>query len=292
MLRLLEGAAGSGAENYAAHQARLGRRPIGGPWIAELLRDAMLRGRGGAWFPAYRKVEHIIAQRKLWTKLIVNCCEGEPLSRKDHLLATLRPHLIIDGALILAEAIGSDEVILYLSRNNHEIFDSLKRALKERKERSPIHFSIIRTAHRYVSGESCAVVNRVLGGDAKPTGKRSSGALVHNAETVANVALLARHGAEWFREHGTEDAPGTMLLTITGAVFQPGVYEAPVGITLGEALALAGGRNLPAAAALVGGYAGIWVDIDSSIERAIAPEELAPGCGIIAVLPDLRVLRH
>ena len=128
----------------------------------------------------------------------------------------------------------------------------------------------------------------VNGGPAKPTfvpprpfergvGRRPT--LVQNVETLAQVALIARNGAEWFRSAGTDDNPGTALLTLSGAVARPGVYEIEPGMPLRDVIASAGGATEPVRALLVGGFFGFW---DEDLRRA----EMSPGLGAAAVLPE------
>src|SRR5205807_5942897 len=116
----------------------------------------------------------------------------------------------------------------------------------------------------FVSGEETALVNRLGGGPAKPTfvppRPFERGILVQNVETLAQLALVARHGPHWFRSLGGEEEPGSALVTITGAVVRPGVYEVALGERLDRVLGAAGGPSEPLRALLVGGYFGGWVD--------------------------------
>ena len=124
------------------------------------------------------------------------------------------------------------------------------------------------------------VTERGVGG--RPT-------LVSNVETLAHVALIARHGADWFRALGTEDDPGSTLITLSGAVERPGVYETEPGTSLASMLNAAGGLAEPARAFLIGGYAGGWIDAAmvsvrltrSDLQRAGA----RLGAGIVVALP-------
>jgi NADH:ubiquinone oxidoreductase subunit F (NADH-binding) len=112
--------------------------------------------------------------------------------------------------------------------------------------------------------------------------------LVDNVETLANIALIARFGAPWWREVGTRDEAGTVLLTVSGAVERPGVYEAAIGSSLERVLAAAGAHN--AAGFLVGGYFGTWLP-SSAGSLSLSRHDLAPlgaglGCGVVSVMPD------
>jgi NADH:ubiquinone oxidoreductase subunit F (NADH-binding) len=112
--------------------------------------------------------------------------------------------------------------------------------------------------------------------------------LVLNAETLAQVGLVARHGAAWFRSAGTADDPGTSLFTVTGSVARPGVVEAPRGTSLRHVLAAS--EPVRPTAVLVGGYHGAWVptsSLDVPLTRtALAPWNAAVGAGVLHVLDD------
>ncbi|MGA8360391.1 MAG: hypothetical protein WB793_02070, partial [Candidatus Dormiibacterota bacterium] len=186
----------SGAETLAEHRQRLGRRPIGGEWLLDVIERSGLRGHGGAWFPTYRKWRGVsrLALERGPSVVVVNASEGEPLSAKDRLMAEKRPHLLIDGALIAAEAVGADDVVIYVSRPARRATRALRQALGERRRDgfNEPHIRIVHTQHRYVAGESSAVVRRVNGGQAKPSfspphpserGVLGRPTLVQNAET-------------------------------------------------------------------------------------------------------------
>ena len=122
---------------------------------------------------------------------------------------------------------------------------------------------------------------RGLGG--KPT-------LVQNVETLAHLALIARYGAAWFRGVGTDREPGSMLVTVLGAVNEPGVHEIAIGTPVGEVLSLAGGASAPLDALLLGGYFGNWADAAAACSRPFSSAGLADlgagtGVGLIAALP-------
>ncbi len=125
----------SGAETLVEHRQRLGRRPIGGEWLLDVIERSGLRGHGGAWFPTYRKWRGVsrLALERGPSVVVVNASEGEPLSAKDRLLAEKRPHLLIDGALIAAEAVGADDVVIYVSRPARRATRALRQALGERR---------------------------------------------------------------------------------------------------------------------------------------------------------------
>jgi NADH:ubiquinone oxidoreductase subunit F (NADH-binding) len=234
---------------------------------------------------------------------VVNGSEGEPLSAKDRTLLSFRPHVVLDGAALAAETLGATDVVMYLSRASDESERALKEALKERARAGAggPQVRIVRTAHRYVAGESSAVVNRVSAGPSKPKfslvrtaerGVDERPTLIQNAETIAHVGMIARFGSDWFRKLGTESSPGTTLMTVCGNVRRPGVYEVDLAATVGGVIAGAGGPTSPPGGALLGGYFGSWVgpqDLDAmplDAELLRSQHGASLGCGVVALLPE------
>jgi NADH:ubiquinone oxidoreductase subunit F (NADH-binding) len=292
----------AGQEGIDDHQRRLRARPAGGRWLLDVLGHSGLRGRGGAWFPTWRKWSAVADRSNGNSVVVINASEGEPLSEKDRTLISLRPHLVLDGAALAADTLGADDIVLYLSRGAKTIERTVQRAVHERFRAGlpepPIR--IVRTAHRYIAGESSAVVNRVSGGPAKPKfslqrsaekGVDDRPTLVQNAETLAHVGLIARYGSDWFRNLGTESSPGSTMMTLSGNVRRPGVYEVDLGSQLGAVLEAAGGTVSPAGGALLGGYFGTWLAPESLEDLPLDVDELRStlgaslGCGVLAVLP-------
>ena len=294
--------AASGYERLQDHLARLGARPAGGSWLIEALEKSGLRGRGGAGFPAGLKWAAVAQASRGNAVVVVNASEGEPLSTKDRTLVTFRPHVVLDGAALAAETLGASDVVIYFSRGSDEPERSVREALKERARAGIAgpEVKLMRTSHRYVAGESSAVVNRVSGGPSKPKfmiartaekGVDDRPTLIQNAETIAHVAMIGRYGAEWFRKLGTAQSPGTMLMTVCGNVRRPGVYEADPAASLGGLIAAAGGPATQPAGALLGGYFGSWVGPQALETLPLDAERLKAqgaslGCGIVAVLPQ------
>src|SRR6188474_969498 len=170
-LRLLAGpAATAGPESLSSHTARLGGRPSGGA-----ARDAIpaleaggLLGRGGAGFPVGRKWRSVAGQAGGPPAILVNGAEGEPLSSKDRTLLRLRPHLVLDGALIAADAVGADRIELYVGSAHREARMALRDALTDRRDIG-VPIRIVNAPDAYVAGEESAAVHFVNDGDARPT---------------------------------------------------------------------------------------------------------------------------
>ena len=293
----------AGHESIEDHERRLGLRPLGGSGFAEVLERSGLRGRGGAWFPTWRKWAGVAKSSQDDAVIVINASEGEPLSSKDRVLLTTRPHLVFDGAALAAETLHATDIVLYLSRGSQAAERAIQQALKERgragRPEPPIR--VVRTAHRYIAGESSAVVNRVSGGPSKPkfnlrrsseSGVDDRPTLIQNAETLAHVATIARYGSDWFRNLGTEQSPGTSLMTFCGNVKNPGVYEVNLGARLGSVLEAIGGTATPAGGALIGGYFGTWLpsaalpSLPLDADRLRSDHGASLGCGVVAVLPQ------
>ncbi len=286
---------GAAAPDLATHLARNGPVPAAGPRLIDELERAGLTGRGGAAFPAYRKLAAVAAGRR--PVVIGNAAEGEPASAKDRTLLWHAPHLVLDGLQLAAAAVGARRAYLYLPA---ELVAPVRVALAQRTaarvDRVPVE--LVEAPDTFVAGEETAVISRITGGAAIPKDKRvrptESGAfgaptLVQNVETLAHLALIARHGASWFRRVGTASQPGTFLATLGGAVVRPGVYEAAYGTPVQGMLALAGGATGPLRAVLVGGYHGAWLTGDqlgTGMDRdALRPLGASPGAGVLVALP-------
>jgi NADH:ubiquinone oxidoreductase subunit F (NADH-binding) len=267
--------------------------------IIELAGRAGLCGRGGAAFPAATKMR-AVAARSTPKILVANGSEGEPASRKDRVLLRELPHLVLDGAALAARAIGADDAIIAFSETNERTAKSLVRALRERREarlRDP-KFELVGIPKHWLSGQETALVNVLNGGPVKPTfgarpferGVARRSTLVQNVETLAHLALIARHGPAWFRVMGGDRAPGSTLVTLSGALAAPGVYEIDPEMALEDLLESAGVRG-ELRAVLLGGYFGTWLPARSLPGLRLDAEHLAAhhaslGAGVIVALDE------
>jgi NADH:ubiquinone oxidoreductase subunit F (NADH-binding) len=301
--RLLGGPPRSaGAEPLEDHRRRLGPLELAQASPASLRRAVLesgLSGRGGGQFPLAAKLEAVVASSGE-PLVIVNASEGEPASRKDRTLMSLRPHLVLDGARVAAHAVGASEVVIYTHRAHKVAVGALEAALKERLN-EPVAFRVLDAPMRYVAGESSAVVSYLEGRGALPrhrplpaavSGVRGRPTLVSNVETIAHLALLARLGPAWFRQAGSGTEPGSTLVTLAGQVSVPGlVVEVLEPIPIGRVLATVGGLDHPPRAVLIGGYEGTWVPGElawrAPLERGLLARAGMPlGCGLLAVLGE------
>lgn len=288
--------AGSGDGRLDTHLQRHGRSPVlDAVRLVELLRVAGLTGRGGAGFPTWRKVEAVLRAGRT-PVVVANGAEGEPASGKDRALLARQPHLVLDGLQFVAGALGARQAHLYVAAASA---DGVRAALAARRGAGldPVPVTVTVAPEAFISGEESAVVAAVSGRPAVPADKllriTESGVggaptLVQNVETLAHVALIARHGPGWFRAAGTPDEPGTFLATVGGAVRAPGVIEAGYGVRLGDLVDAAGGPAAPLQAVLFGGYHGGWAPARPELEvsrAALAPFGASPGAGIVHALP-------
>ncbi|HET9051167.1 MAG TPA: proton-conducting membrane transporter, partial [Candidatus Dormibacteraeota bacterium] len=215
--RLLDGPpASAGMEPAGAHGQRLGALPRGGPGLVDVLERSGLRGRGGASFPVGTKWRTVTG-RGGGAVVLVNGAEGEPLSHKDRVLMQCRPHLVLDGAVLAAQTVGADDVVLYIGEDHAGARAAMERAIAERGDER-LRVRLVAAPARYVAGEETAAVHSVNEGVALPTstpprpferGVAGRPTLVQNVETLAHVALIARFGDAWFRDGGRDGAVGT-----------------------------------------------------------------------------------
>ena len=247
-----------------------------------------LRGRGGGAFPTGEKLRAVAGQHGR-PIVVLNGAEGEPASQKDKALLRSVPHLALDGAAAAAAALGAREVVVAVGRKARSERAILATAMNERRD--PLRWRLAVVPNGFVSGEETALLTALTGRAPKPTlkpphpfecGLGGAPTLVQNAETLAQLALVARNGSAWFRSLGTEIEPGTALVTLSGAVVRPGVYEIEFGSTIAELVAGAGGVTQPVSAYLVGGYFGAW----TRNHRMALTSASGLGAGVVVAFPD------
>jgi NADH:ubiquinone oxidoreductase subunit F (NADH-binding) len=274
--------------------------PAGAIDLPGLVEASGLQGRGGAGFPTARKLRAVAARRGR-PVVVANGTEGEPISGKDKVLVRYVPHLVLDGAVAAAQALGAREAIVAVSRADREGLDALSAAIAERRGGfdKRVRLRAVSVPDGFVAGEETALVQFLNRGVAKPTftpplpferGVGKAPTLVQNVETLAQLALIARFGPEWFRAAGTTEEPGSALVTISGSVAEPGVYEVELGAPLRELVALAGGVTEYVRAFLVGGFFGCWLGERDAADASLLEADLRPrgarlGARAIVVLP-------
>ncbi|GAA3593551.1 NADH-ubiquinone oxidoreductase-F iron-sulfur binding region domain-containing protein [Kribbella ginsengisoli] len=276
--RLLAGLT-TGRADLQRHQQVHGPLPeLSREAYTELATAVGLRGRGGAAFPVALKLADLPARGI--EAVVVNGSESEPVSRKDRLLLTMAPHLVLDGATGLARALKAPLVLIAV--HDPAAAASVRAALLERQD--GVEVQVADTPGRFVAGEARAVLSVLEGGAPVPPGRKvlptrkgyhRRPTFLSNVETFAQLAVLARLGAHEFSSTGLISEPGTQLLTIDGAVERPGVVETPTGTPLEAVLRFAGASPGPV---LVGGYHGRWLPTD------LSRPETTGGAGIVLAL--------
>jgi NADH:ubiquinone oxidoreductase subunit F (NADH-binding) len=285
-----------------AHEHRHGPLPQLRPRELAGLTDRVgLRGRGGARFPFSRKVETVAARRGR-PVVVVNCSEGEPASLKDAVLAQVAPHLVLDGAVVTARALGATEVHVVVPGEAPTVGHAVRRALAERSRARDgrVDWRLHDAAEAFVAGQSAAVLELMAGRPNLPvttwrpsaeSGHKGRPTLLSNAETFAHVGRLALLGASEYTRHGTFEEPGTTLLTLDGDIHpedgRPTVVEVEHGMPWTWVLP----ADRLAGPVLLGGYHGTWCPPETLLSRSVSPSALASegtplGAGVVLPLSD------
>jgi NADH-quinone oxidoreductase F subunit len=255
---------------YAALEKALSKTPAE---LVAIIKDAMLRGRGGAGFPAGVKASFLPKDSKKPVYLICNADEGEPGTFKDRQIMEYDPHLLIESMAIMGYGIGARLGFIYIRGEFFWIADILERAVKEAREAGKlgknilgrgVEFDVIvhRGAGAYVCGEETALIESLEGkrGNPRPrppfpaqAGLYGCPTIVNNVETLVNLPFIVTEGAAAYRKIGTSNNFGPKLYGISGHVHRPGVYEYPLGTPLTTLLEAAGGVKGRLKAVIVGG---------------------------------------
>jgi NADH-quinone oxidoreductase subunit F len=251
--------AGGGSASLAGYRAAggyvgLARALEAGPAaVAETVKGAGLRGRGGAGFPTAMKWAAVPPPDGGARYLVVNADEKEPGTMKDRFLMEGDPHQLVEGIAIAAHAIGARTAYIYLRREYGRCARELERAIGEASaagllEALELHLHL--GAGRYLCGEETGLLNAIEGRRAAPRNKppfpQVSGlwgrpTVVNNVETLCNLPHIMREGADWYRSISSSGDGGTKIYGASGWVSRPGLWELPLGATAGEILDRAGG---------------------------------------------------
>jgi len=287
--------------------------------IISTIKASGLVGRGGAAFPTGLKWEGAAEALGSPKYIVVNADESEVGTFKDRVLLENDPFSILEGMTIAAYAVGARYGYIFVRGEYQHAQHMLSQALKIAEEAGYLGENILKSgqdftielrsgAGAYICGEETALFESIEGKRGfpriKPPFPTTHGlfgcpTIVNNVETLCNVPVLLRNGTEAYRRVGTAKSPGTKLFCLSGDVVQPGVVEAPFGLTLSELIEGWGGgvkpdRNLQAV--LLGGAAGVFVtpeqlDITLTFED-LQTAGLALGSGAMMVFDDSRDLRQ
>lgn len=228
--------------------------------VVEEVKRSGLRGRGGAGFPTGRKWE--LCRNNPGEKIVIcNGDEGDPGAFMDRSVLEGNPHLVIEGMIIGAYAVGASEGYVYVRSEYPLAVKHLRQAIAQAEEYGLLgkdilgtgfefHLQVFEGAGAFVCGEETALLASIEGRRGQPrprppypaeSGLFGKPTVINNVETWANVTLILRHGAEWFRSFGTPNSPGTKIFSLTGKVQNTGLVEVPMGTTLRHLIFEVGG---------------------------------------------------
>jgi len=239
--------------------------------ISTLVKDSGLRGRGGAGFSTGMKWQFMPKESAKPSYLAVNCDESEPGTFKDRQILERNPHQFIEGAIIAGRAIRAVAAYVYIRGEYTEPYRRLMQAIDEAYKGgylgndimgtgNSFHMFVQRGAGAYICGEETGMLESMEGRKGQPrkrppfpaaSGLWASPTTVNNFETITHVPKILEHGAEWFKQIGTEKSTGNTLFGVSGHVNRPGVYELPLGTPLREIIekhagGVIGGRKIKA----------------------------------------------
>ena len=265
------------------------------------VKDANLRGRGGAGFPTGLKWLFCSMEKEA-PYVMCNADEGEPGTFKDRVLLTERADMLFEGMTIAGWALGSKEGILYIRYEYKYLEKFLEGVLDDLRKKNLLGKNILGKgfdfdiriqygAGAYVCGEESALIESSEGKRGEPRnrppfptqrGYNQKPTVINNVETFCSALKIVENGAEWYTKMGTEESSGTKLLSISGDCERPGVYEIEWGMSLDEMLMMAGAKTEDVQAIQVAGPAGVCMP-PSQFNRKIALEDLATGGSMIVI---------
>ena len=266
---------------YSALPKALGMDPDA---VIGTVKDTGLRGRGGAGFPTGLKWSFVPQNDGKPHYLVVNADESEPGACKDVPIMIANPHALIEGVIISSYAIRANHAFIYIRGEVPQAIRRVATAVREAEEAGLLGDNILGSgfslrivvhsgAGAYICGEETALLDSLEGYRGQPRlkppfpathGLYAAPTVVNNVETITNIPWIINNGVEWFRQFGTEKSPGFKVFAVSGHVARPGIYEAPLGITMRELLDYAGG--------VIGGDGSVkfWIPGGSSVPMLTA----------------------
>jgi NADH-quinone oxidoreductase subunit F len=223
--------------------------------VHQALDEANLLGRGGAAFPAGKKLMTIAEDAPYPRYVVCNADEMEPGTFKDRIMIHADPHMIIEGMIIDAYGAKAEKAIIFIRPEYESGAKILEREIEIAKGAGYLGKNILgsdyslnilvhRSAGRYICGEVTAQLNALMGKRANPQqpppyptekGLWAQPTVLQNVETFANIPHIIRNGPEWYKSLAkTKSAAGTKLFCVSGKVNQPGCFELPMGVPLSE----------------------------------------------------------
>ncbi|CAB4873214.1 MAG: NADH-quinone oxidoreductase subunit NuoF [Actinobacteria bacterium] len=231
--------------------------------IIQVVKDSGLRGRGGAGFPTGMKWGFVPQNDGKPHYLVVNADESEPGACKDIPIMMANPHALVEGVIIASYAIRASHAFIYIRGEVPNALRKVANAVEQARAAGFVGSNILGTdfsleivvhagAGAYICGEETALLDSLEGYRGQPrlkppfpavAGLYASPTVINNVETIANIPYIIERGAAWLRQFGTEKSPGFKVFAVSGHVKRPGIYEAPLGITMRELLDYAGGMR-------------------------------------------------
>lgn len=276
--------------------------------VIELVKNSNIRGRGGAGFPIGLKWKYCRESKGEKKYIVCNADEGEPGTFKDRVLLTELPMDTFEGMCIAAYAVGASEGIIYLRKEYEYLLPYLHHNLNLAKEQNILGTSIMGKkgfdfniriqlgAGAYVCGEESALLESCEGKRGEPRnrppfpiekGYLDMPTVINNVESLNAIPKIIFKGYEWYREIGTKESTGTKLISISGDVLYPGVFEVEWGISIREMIEMAGA--IDPKAVVVGGPSGNII-AENQFSRKIAYEDLSTGGAIIVLNKSRNIL--
>lgn len=232
-----------------------------GDEIIQEITESNLRGRGGGGFQTGRKWYQVKRQKTEEKYIVCNGDEGDPGAFMDRSVMEGDPHRVLEGMMIAGIACGADQGYIYVRAEYPMAVSRLKAAIAQAEKLGILgdnilgtdfsfHMHINRGAGAFVCGEGSALTASIEGKRGMPRvkpprtvehGLFDKPTVLNNVETFANVPLIIRKGAKWYRGIGPENSPGTKAFALTGNIENTGLIEVPMGTTLGEVIFDIGG---------------------------------------------------
>ena len=246
------------ADGYTALDKALKMTP---EEVVEIVKNSGLRGRGGAGFPTGKKWEIALHNEAPEKYVVCNADEGDPGAFMDRSILEGDPHSIVEAMAICGYAIGAEYGLVYIRAEYPNAMKVLAKAIKDARSHGFLGKNIYNTnfsfdiqlkygAGAFVCGEETALIRSMMGKRGEPVNKppfpaergyKNSPTNVNNVETLANIPVIIKRGAEWFRAFGTENSPGTKVFALAGKINNTGLIEVPMGTTLREIIYEIGG---------------------------------------------------
>ncbi|HNW50504.1 MAG TPA: NADH-ubiquinone oxidoreductase-F iron-sulfur binding region domain-containing protein [Prolixibacteraceae bacterium] len=247
--------------------------------VVEQMKLSGLRGRGGAGFPTFMKWSFAKKEVSDQKYILCNADEGDPGAFMDRSILEGDPHSVIEGMVIGAYTIGASKGFVYVRAEYPLAVERLNLAIDQARELGFLGQSILGTGFNFdleirmgsgafVCGEETALMASIEGkrGEPRPrppfpttAGLWGKPSVLNNVETFSNVSTIIEKGGEWFSQFGTSKSKGSKIFALTGAIRNSGLYEVPVGTSLGDLIYDIGGgtsSGKPFKAAQIGGPSG------------------------------------